>query len=388
MNEVRDRLLRRRCAQVTRDAVWAHLVLRSRTEGATWTVGCVGVALPALTRIAATLSARFAGDPSDIHAAVLTGFLTELARIDLRKPRVMLRLRWAAYRAGHASVREALDAPVPSGSEFRSAEPTPVWGHPDFVLARAVAEKVITAEEAELIGSTRLEGHPLATAAAQRGVSYKAAEQVRRRAEHRLAAYLSDNARRETTAGGGDQDLEAHALDSVTITAAARRPSTHHQASPSGAKQSRPSPKKSGWACRKKAPRPEFRGAPGHQPRPRAPPRPLDRPCRPRRLRRCPDAPDSPPRPPDNPLPVLPPPAPPRTSGRRSSATRRVRLGKSCSSEPAPLDTAPRWLSPAAAGAQARADDGMDHRRGHACPAADGIDRARGDHQVLALAGQ
>jgi hypothetical protein len=60
LNEVRDRLLHPRCPQSIRDAVWAHLVLRSRTEGATWTIGCVGVALPALTRIAATLSARFA----------------------------------------------------------------------------------------------------------------------------------------------------------------------------------------------------------------------------------------------------------------------------------------------------------------------------------------
>src|SRR6185437_9629874 len=40
LNEVRERLLRRGCGQGTRDAVWAHLVLRSRTEGATWTVGC------------------------------------------------------------------------------------------------------------------------------------------------------------------------------------------------------------------------------------------------------------------------------------------------------------------------------------------------------------
>ena len=158
-------------------AVWAHLVLRSRTDGATWTLGCVGVALPALTTIAATLTARLAGDPSDIHAAVLTGFVTELARVDLRKPRVMLRLRWAAYRAGHAALREALDAPVPAGNRCRSTEPAPAWGHPDFVLARAVAEKVITADEAELIGSTRLEAHPLATAAAQRGLSYAAAAQ-------------------------------------------------------------------------------------------------------------------------------------------------------------------------------------------------------------------
>lgn len=240
LNEVRDRLLRRRCGQATRDAVWAHLVLRSRTEKATWTLGCVGVALPALTTIAATLSARFANDPSDIHAAVLTGFLTELQRIDLRKPRIMLRLRWAAYRAGHTAVREALDAPIPSGNGVGSDEPTPPWGHPDFVLARAIAEKVITADEAELIGSTRLEGHPLATAAHQRGVSYKAAEQARRRAEHRLASYLSDDAPREATTGGGDRDLEAHAVDSVTITAAA-----HPHESPSVAKPARKPRKKS-----------------------------------------------------------------------------------------------------------------------------------------------
>jgi hypothetical protein len=132
LNEVRARLLRRGCGQATRDAVWAHLVLRSRTEGATWTLGCVGVALPALTRIAATLTARFAGDPSDIHAAVLTGFVSELARIDLRKPRVMLRLRWAAYRGGHIALREALDAPIPSSNRCRSSEPAPILGASGF----------------------------------------------------------------------------------------------------------------------------------------------------------------------------------------------------------------------------------------------------------------
>src|SRR2546421_2067528 len=91
LDEVRARLLRRGCGQGTRDAVWAHLVLRSRTDGATWTVGCVGVALPALTRIAATLTARFAGDPSDIHAAVLAGVLAALAPGGPRQPRGVLR---------------------------------------------------------------------------------------------------------------------------------------------------------------------------------------------------------------------------------------------------------------------------------------------------------
>ncbi|MCC8244995.1 hypothetical protein [Saccharothrix luteola] len=220
LNEVRDRLLRRRCPQSVRDAVWAHLVLLARTEGGTWTVGCVGVALPALTVIAATLSAKFAGDPSDIHAAVLAGFVAELGGIDLRRPRIMLRLRWAAYRAGHACVREALDAPVPSGHAgegFRSAMPPPPWGHPDFVLARAVADGAITAVEAELIGATRLEGVSLADVAAERYMSYQAVKKARQRAERRLVAYLRDDVR---DAGPHGCDVATQVADAVTITAA------------------------------------------------------------------------------------------------------------------------------------------------------------------------
>ena len=213
--------------------MWAHLVLRSRTEGATWTVGCVGVALPALTRTAARLSARFAGDVTDIHAAVLTGFLAELAHLDLRKPRIMLRLRWAAYRAGHTAVRDALIAPLPSGIGLGSAAPTPPSGHPDFVLARAVADGVLDATEAELIGATRLEGLSLATAAAARGVSYPTLHQTRRRAEHRLAAYLRD----DTTTGPGCDpvpgDLATQVLDTVTITHAARDTTPPTRPSPS-----------------------------------------------------------------------------------------------------------------------------------------------------------
>jgi hypothetical protein len=279
LNEVRDRLLQRRCPQTTRDAVWAHLVRRSRTEGATWTLGCVGVALPALTTIAARLSARFAGDPSDVHAAVLTGFLTEIAHIDLGKPRIMVRLWWAAYRAGYSAVRQALDAPVPMGSGSCSVQPTPPDGHPDFVLARAVAENVITADEAELIGSTRLEDHPLATAAAQRGLSYKAAQQVRRRAEHRLAAYLTDDT---PTADRGDRDAKAHAPAAVSITAAAR-----HQPSLSVVDWGGGSGKKSRVGLLKTGLKTGVQGC-GRTPAPAASRRPHDRACRSRQLRRSP----------------------------------------------------------------------------------------------------
>ena len=205
LDELRDRLMHRRCPQDVRDAVWAHLVERSRdgsraglaAVGATWTVAAVGVALPALTGVAARLSTRFAGDPSDIHASVLAGFVAELPVVELDRPRILLRLRWASYRAGMACVRDALDSPAPVGAlagEFSSAAPPTPAGHPDFVLARAVGEGAITAAEAELIAVTRLEQMPLIEAAADRGMSYEAAKRGRLRAEARLVAFLREEA--------------------------------------------------------------------------------------------------------------------------------------------------------------------------------------------------
>jgi hypothetical protein len=194
LDEVRDRLLARGCSQATKDAVWAHLVLRSRTEGATWTVAAVGVALPALTSVAATLSARFAGDPADVHAEVLRGFLATLATIDLCPPRIMLRLRWAAYRSGYDALAEALGSPIPMAPGFRSAPPHAPWGHPDLVLARAVAEGVLTQTEAALIVATRLEEVSVRDWAAQHQTSEWAVYKARKRAEIRLVEYLRDSA--------------------------------------------------------------------------------------------------------------------------------------------------------------------------------------------------
>lgn len=217
LDELRDRLLAHRCPQSTRDAVWAHLVRRSRSRGASWTVGAVGVALPALTSVAARLTARLAGDPAEVHAEVLRGFLTELPVIDLRRPRIMLRLRWAAYRSGHVALSEALGGPIPTGLGARSGPLTSPWGHPDLVLARAVAEGVLTATEADLIGATRLEEIPLADWTRAHDAGLKTTYSTRERAERRLVAYL-----RETSADTGVDDpvadtaLAAAALDTAT----------------------------------------------------------------------------------------------------------------------------------------------------------------------------
>ncbi|MFE9748233.1 hypothetical protein ACFYOT_25285 [Saccharothrix saharensis] len=194
LDEVRDLLLARHCSQATKDAVWTHLVMRSRAEGSTWTVAAVGVALPALTSVAAKLSACFALGDGDIHAEVLQGFLTALPTVDLSRPRIMLRLRWAAYRSGYRARSEALDGPTPVAPGFQSAVPRPPWGHPDLVLARAVAAEVLTATEADLIGATRLEQESVTDWAARRQVGRWAVYKARKRAELRLLAYLREEA--------------------------------------------------------------------------------------------------------------------------------------------------------------------------------------------------
>jgi hypothetical protein len=190
-DELRDVLLDPRTSGVVRDTAWAFLVTRARGTGGDWVTVAVGVAMPALGAVAARLCRRFAGDPADIHAEVLRGFIQALTEVDLGGPAIVLRLRWAAYRAGLAAVRQALDAPVPlSGDSFESSQPALPWGHPDLVLADAVAEGAITIWEARLIGQTRLDEVPLALAAAQRDMTYWATARRRLRAEQRLIAYV------------------------------------------------------------------------------------------------------------------------------------------------------------------------------------------------------
>ena len=195
LDELRARLMRRSCPGQTRDAVWAYLVAQSRREGGAWTVGCVGVALPGLARTAGWMAVRYRGDRWDVHAAVVTGFLQGLATVDVAEPRIAYRLWWAARRAGLDAVAEALNAPAPVDSGYRSAAPRPPSGHPDFVLADAVADGVISLAEADLIGATRLEDVSVTVWAAGHGASQWAAYKMRSRAEQRLAGYLAGRIR-------------------------------------------------------------------------------------------------------------------------------------------------------------------------------------------------
>lgn len=232
LGETRSKLLAEDCPGPTRDGVWSLAIRRARTGRAEWILACAGLALPALAGTARTLGAWYRGDRADLHAAILVGFLQALATVDPGRKALSERLRWAAYRAGHAAVTESLQAsiaiaPTESGdvvevfwSRFRSAIPRPPWGHPDIVLARAIADGVLTRVEADLIGRTRLEGDSLASWAKAHGVCYSTANNARWRAERRLVDYLLHDIRDTDP----DDELLPAATTAILLRAAERRP--------------------------------------------------------------------------------------------------------------------------------------------------------------------
>lgn len=105
LDELTVLLLHPSVSTAARNKVWAELVRRARSGSAAWTVGLTGVALPGLTRAVASLSAACRGDPGDLEAEVLAGFLAALRALDpgeLDHVPLASRLTWAAYRAGRA----------------------------------------------------------------------------------------------------------------------------------------------------------------------------------------------------------------------------------------------------------------------------------------------
>lgn len=190
LSEVKSVLLHPSTSHAARDAVWAVLVRRAQMEEPAWVVGATGVALPGLRRVAGSVARGYDGDRDDLDAEVLAGFLTALRHFDLSRDRIPLRLCRAARKAGMGARYADADPLVPHLGRVASAPPPRPWGHPDLVLAAAVARGVLSAAEAELIGRTRLEGRPLSDTAARAGVSYAAIAQRRWRAERRLVAAI------------------------------------------------------------------------------------------------------------------------------------------------------------------------------------------------------
>ena len=150
LDELRVLLLHPSTSARARNQVWAELVRRARAGDPAWTVGLAGIAMPGLRRAVGSLAAAWRGDPADLQAEVLTGFLAAVRALDpddLDQVPLASRLCWAAWRAGQEmTLADAgWSARRRHLAEWRDGPDLP-WGHPDFVLAAAVREGILTRE--------------------------------------------------------------------------------------------------------------------------------------------------------------------------------------------------------------------------------------------------
>jgi hypothetical protein len=188
LDQLRKLVLFERYDSDTTDALWRQLALHARQWGPAWVVGAIGVALPALTHLAAKISRGHRRHAEDVDSEVLAGFLAALRTADLDTPRLWLRLCWAAWRAGVAVIQAHDTEELPLDLSSGSRTPKMPYGHPDLLLGRAAAAGLISTEAAELISATRFGDTLIEQLAAERGVTASVLRMRRRRAERAVAA--------------------------------------------------------------------------------------------------------------------------------------------------------------------------------------------------------
>ncbi|MFI7131297.1 hypothetical protein ACIBQ1_36820 [Nonomuraea sp. NPDC050153] len=194
LNELREILLHPSCSRTTRDHVWRQLIDQARTHRGAWMVAAVTMAIPMLRRLISTLASKIPAeriDREDLEAEVLTAYMEAMCRVNLAWSHPLLRLSRLTHIAvirAHATDQPALLADPDLTDRADSGHQTLAYpaGHPDLLLARAVAQQIITDEEAELIAFTRLEGVPLSSYCRRRGLLYCTAIKRRQRAETAL----------------------------------------------------------------------------------------------------------------------------------------------------------------------------------------------------------
>ena len=194
LDELRRLLLDSSLGFAARDAVLVVLVDRAKTHGGQATIALAGVLLPGLRRAIAPLTLANPQRIWDLQAEVLAGLLEAVAAFPTptrKVDRVAARLVWASIHAAERLLdRERVWHTRTTGGPHGSAAPPRPAGHPDFVLARAVHDGVVSREDAELIGETRIGRVRLIDLARSQGAPYKTLAKRRDRAEQALVRWL------------------------------------------------------------------------------------------------------------------------------------------------------------------------------------------------------
>ena len=196
LDELRVLLLHPSTSARARNQVWAELVRRARAGDPAWTVGLAGIAMPGLRRAAGSLAAAYRGDPADLQAEVLTGFLAAVRALD---PDDLDRCRWRPGCAGpRGGPGSSTPTPTPAGPAAAAISPggatarTCPGGTRTWCSPPPCARGSSPAEQAGLIGRNRLEGVPLSQIAAETGISHSALCNRRKKAEKAIADAIAN----------------------------------------------------------------------------------------------------------------------------------------------------------------------------------------------------
>ncbi len=216
-----------------RDAVWRELIDRARTLGGDWRIVAVAMAMPALIRFAGSLARDYRGDPADLDNEILTGFLDALQRrVDLGESRLYTKLCWAGFRAGYAARYAHIpEVHVEDLDGDTSVVPHLPYGHPDLLLARAVAIKLIDQDDADLITATWLERKTIEQVARATGIDPAVLRMRRLRAGRRVGDAIVDGLLSGTVSTAVLKTLAARAA----ARADARIEARTHQPQPAAA---------------------------------------------------------------------------------------------------------------------------------------------------------
>lgn len=186
--ELRELLLGGTLAREVRDRVW-RLVIRDARVHEEWMVAALGLAMPALIACAKQLGEGLNRHQRDeVSAELVAGFVTAIRHVNTSWCRLPWMLRCRAHRAGLVARKAIQVEPVPEVPQGQA--PAGASGNPDEVLERAVARGLLSREEADLIGRTRLEGASLVEVARERDCTYWKLAKIRSRAEQKLARGL------------------------------------------------------------------------------------------------------------------------------------------------------------------------------------------------------
>ena len=158
----------------------------------------VGLALYGLGGWGRRVRVWSAQEVPDIHADLVTGFLTRLENVDTDRANIAGRLIDSAIGYAARRHRTHQARPRPVDPNLRPGPDTHTPGRDAGLQAclQRAADRLadlghpIHPDDLELIAATRIDRHPLSQVAADLGVSVDAAYKRRQRAERRFAAIL------------------------------------------------------------------------------------------------------------------------------------------------------------------------------------------------------